>query len=159
MSSPPPIRRLPPIVIVNSACSPASSLIFRSTAARSGLAGEYCLTGSLTGGGTLVTASMTDAPGLDVIVHTGATAATAVTAKRTRQKTIRLRPATPDSILWIPRTANRCHTARPFCMLIGARLQAHLGVGAKPQRANAHRGAPGVVPRASAERLTRRAPT
>ncbi len=58
--SPPPIRRSPPTYMVSGVASPASSLIFRSTAARSGLPGAYCLTGSFAGTGTLVTASMTD---------------------------------------------------------------------------------------------------
>src|SRR6516162_7625566 len=59
MGSPPPNRWRPPMVMVSSARSPASSLTLLSRAARSGLPGGYCLIGSLTGGGTVVTASMT----------------------------------------------------------------------------------------------------
>src|SRR5262249_18064660 len=58
MGSPRPIRSRPPMVMVSSARSPVSSLILLSSAARSGLPGGYCLIGSLTGGGTVVTASM-----------------------------------------------------------------------------------------------------
>src|SRR5215472_1021851 len=56
---PPPNRWLPPMVMVSSARSPVSSLTLPSSAARSALPGGYCLIGSLTGGGTVVTASMT----------------------------------------------------------------------------------------------------
>src|ERR1700740_3646779 len=59
MGSPPPNRWRPPMVMVSSARSPVSSLTLPSRAARSGLPGGYCLIGSLAGGGTVVTASMT----------------------------------------------------------------------------------------------------
>src|SRR5579859_4935562 len=59
MGSPPPNRWAPPMVMVSSARSPASSLTLASRAARSALPGGYCLIGSLTGDGTVVTASMT----------------------------------------------------------------------------------------------------
>src|SRR6516225_8142717 len=57
--SPDPMTGRPPIVIVSSACWPARSFSFDSRAARSALPGWYWRTGSLCGGGTLVTASMT----------------------------------------------------------------------------------------------------
>src|ERR1035438_9781052 len=60
--SPPPIRGRPPTVMVSSACSPAISLTLASSTARSWLPGAYCLTGSFTGAGTFVTASMADLP-------------------------------------------------------------------------------------------------
>src|SRR5215831_18680403 len=58
IGSPPPKRCWPPMVMVSSARSPVSSLTLASKATRSGLPGGYCLIGSLTGGGTVVTASM-----------------------------------------------------------------------------------------------------
>ena len=47
------------MVMVSSARSPVSSLSLPSRAVRSALPGGYCLIGSLLGGGTVVTASMT----------------------------------------------------------------------------------------------------
>src|SRR5262245_7548183 len=58
MRSPPPSLWAPPIVIVSSTRSAVSSLIRSSRASRSWLPGAYDLTGSLTGSGTTVTASM-----------------------------------------------------------------------------------------------------
>src|SRR5215468_7724728 len=58
MGSPRPVCWWPPMVMVSSARSPVSSLTLASKATRSGLPGGYCLIGSLTGGGTVVTASM-----------------------------------------------------------------------------------------------------
>src|SRR5271169_5010455 len=62
------MRWRPPMVMVSSARSPPSSLILLSSAARSGLPGGYCRNGSLTGDGTLVTASMAKLPALPDIV-------------------------------------------------------------------------------------------
>src|SRR4029453_6402839 len=56
--SPPPSRWAPPIVIVSSTRSAVSSLIRPPGGSRSWLPGAYDLTGSLTGLGTTVTASM-----------------------------------------------------------------------------------------------------
>src|SRR5580700_9962841 len=53
------MRWRPPIVMVSSACVPASSLILLSSAARSWLPGWYWRTGSLAGTGTVVTPSIT----------------------------------------------------------------------------------------------------
>ena len=61
-------RWRPPMVMVSSARSPASSLSLPSRTARSGLPGGYCRTGSLCGGGTLVTASMARLPDLPGII-------------------------------------------------------------------------------------------
>src|SRR5215470_11978994 len=71
MGSPAPVRCWPPIVMVRSAPSPASSLILFSTAARSGLPGTYWRTGSLAGCGTWVTASMGGPPALLPVIVDG----------------------------------------------------------------------------------------
>src|SRR3712207_6073508 len=57
MGSPPPARCSPPIVMVRSARSAASRFNSSSRGARSALPGAKSCTGSLTGGGTWVTAS------------------------------------------------------------------------------------------------------
>src|SRR5690242_1599035 len=67
---PAPIRWRPAMVMVSSACWPASSLSLLSSAARSWLPGWYCLTGSFTGTGVLETASFTIAPGVRVVCLT-----------------------------------------------------------------------------------------
>src|SRR5580704_6811140 len=58
IGSPVAICSWPAMVMVSSVRWPASSLILLSSTARSWLPGWYCLTGSLTGTGVLVTASM-----------------------------------------------------------------------------------------------------
>jgi len=67
IASPVAICWRPPMVMVSSVRWPASSLILPSSTARSWLPGWYCLTGSLTGPGVLVTASITIAPGIRVL--------------------------------------------------------------------------------------------
>jgi hypothetical protein len=67
IGSPAAICSVPPIVMVSSARWPESSLILLSSTARSWLPGWYCLTGSLTGTGVLVTASITIAPGIGCV--------------------------------------------------------------------------------------------
>src|SRR5215472_2571374 len=71
MGSPVPVRCWPPIVMVSSARSPASSLILFSTAARSVLPGTYWRTGSLAGCGTWVTASIGWPPALLPVIVDG----------------------------------------------------------------------------------------
>ena len=56
--SPDPMTARPPMLMVSSARWPASSLSLSASAARSALPGWYCLTGSLYGTGTRVTASI-----------------------------------------------------------------------------------------------------